>query len=194
MKFIKKIKSTECTIEFVNKNILRHGLSGFDVIGYIFLGSCITMAVILTATTLYYRRKLKKLSEASQAKNNTNTNSNSSSEPKEFKKKKKKVRNDLMILLIRFFSSRGFEQNFCVCNDFSFFRGRVGTIPHKVPDTSMGKQSKMKVQPPGAMKVLDHQIFIIISECLTMKLLQCSTQIPFLTWRMTTKSSMISMV
>ena len=74
-----------------NNNILRHDLSGFDVIGYIFLGSCITMAVILTATTLYYRRKLKKLSEASQAKNNTNPNSGGSSEPKEFKKKKKKV-------------------------------------------------------------------------------------------------------
>jgi len=61
--------------------------SGFDVIGYIFLGSCITMAVILTATTLYYRRKLKKLSETSQAKNNSNT---TNPDRRDFKKKKKK--------------------------------------------------------------------------------------------------------
>ena len=44
--------------------------SGFDMIGYIFLGSCITMAAILTATTLYYRRKLKTLTSASKARNN----------------------------------------------------------------------------------------------------------------------------
>jgi len=64
--------------------------SGFDVIGYIFLGSCITMAVILTATTLYYRRKLKKLSQsASQAKNTTSSTSHS--QVKDNKKKKKKA-------------------------------------------------------------------------------------------------------
>ena len=40
------------------------------MIGYIFLGSCITMAAILTATTLYYRRKLKNLTSASKARNN----------------------------------------------------------------------------------------------------------------------------
>ena len=35
--------------------------NGFDIIGYIFLGSCITIALLLSATTIYYRRKLKKL-------------------------------------------------------------------------------------------------------------------------------------
>ena len=39
------------------------------MIGYIFLGSCITMAAILTVTTQHYRRKLKKLSSATQAGN-----------------------------------------------------------------------------------------------------------------------------
>ena len=62
--------------------------SGFDVIGYIFLGSCITMAIILTATTLYYRRKLKKLT-ASQAKSGTsNTTNNDAKDHKKSKKKK----------------------------------------------------------------------------------------------------------
>ena len=62
------------------------------MIGYIFLGSCITMAVILTVTTMYYRRKLKKLS-ASQAKNNSSSGPTTSTnnDAKEFKKKKKKV-------------------------------------------------------------------------------------------------------
>ena len=41
--------------------------NGFDILGYIFLGSCITIALLLSATTIYYRRKLKKL---------TNTNDN----------------------------------------------------------------------------------------------------------------------
>lgn len=68
--------------------------SGFDVIGYIFLGSCITMAVILTVTTMYYRRKLKKLS-ASQAKNNSSSapTTSTNNDVKEFKKKKKKRAN-----------------------------------------------------------------------------------------------------
>ena len=66
--------------------------SGFDVIGYIFLGSCITMAVILTATTLYYRRKLKKLSQsASQAKNTTSSTSHSQVKDNKKKKKVKRI-------------------------------------------------------------------------------------------------------
>jgi len=66
--------------------------SGFDMIGYIFLGSCITMAIILTATTLYYRGKLKKLA-LNQAKNRgAATSSSNTSDNKDVNKKKKKSR------------------------------------------------------------------------------------------------------
>ena len=62
------------------------------MIGYIFLGSCITMAIILTATTLYYRGKLKKLA-LNQAKNHGAASSSSNtSDNKDVNKKKKKVK------------------------------------------------------------------------------------------------------
>ena len=44
--------------------------SGADIIGYIFLGSCITIAMLLSITTQHYRRKLKKLTNIEE--NNEN--------------------------------------------------------------------------------------------------------------------------
>jgi hypothetical protein len=47
--------------------------NGFDIIGYIFLGSCITIALLLSATTIYYRRKLKKLTKTEENIENKKT-------------------------------------------------------------------------------------------------------------------------
>jgi len=45
---------------------IKNYANGFDVVGYIFLGSCITVAILLSATTIYYRRKLKKLTDTNE--------------------------------------------------------------------------------------------------------------------------------
>ena len=48
-------------------NMYNPGIANlFDILTYVFLGSCITIAVALTATTIYYRRRLKILRGSQQ--------------------------------------------------------------------------------------------------------------------------------